>query len=109
MEKELLAYGVPLLVLLLSAPMALGKVPPNGIYGFRTRKTISSPEIWYPANRASGWFMVAAAAVSLAFNLAVSSAFPEWPIERAMPWIVGGNLIPLGAATVASLIYLRRL
>ena len=109
MEKHLLSYGVPLLVVLVSAPMALGKIPPNGIYGFRTVKTLSSPEIWYPANRASGWFMVAAGAVSLAFNQVLWWTFPEWPIERAMPWIVGGNLIPLGAALVASFLYLRRL
>ena len=109
MEEDLLTYGVPLLVLLVSAPMALGRIPPNGIYGFRTEKTLSSPEVWYPANRASGWFMVAAAAVSLAFNQVLSWTFPEWPIERAMPWLVGGNVIPLGAALVASFIYLRRL
>lgn len=109
MEKDLLAYGVPLLVLLVSAPMALGKVRPNGIYGFRTEKTLSTPDIWYPANRASGRFMVAAAAVSLGFNQVLLWTFPEWPIERTMPWMVGGNLVPLGAAVVASFIYLRRL
>ncbi len=109
MEKDLLTYGVPFLVLLISAPMALGKIPPNRIYGFRTEKTLSSPEVWYPANRAAGWFMVAAAAVSLVFNLAVSSALPEWPLERLKPWMVGGNLVPLAASVIASFIYLRRL
>ena len=47
------------------------------MFGFRTPKTLSSPEVWYPANRASGWFMVAAAARSLCFNLALWWAFPE--------------------------------
>ena len=43
MAKLLIGVGVPLLILLLSVPMILGKVPPNGVYGFRTPKTLSSP------------------------------------------------------------------
>ena len=39
----------------LSVPMTLRRVPPNPIYGFRTRLTLSSPDIWYPANAFAGW------------------------------------------------------
>ena len=109
MERDLIAYGVPLIVLVASAPMSLGMAPPNRFYGFRTAKTLSSPEVWYPANRAAGWFMIAAAAVALGFNLALSSTFPEWPPERINPWLVGGNLVPLAAGLVGSFLYLRRL
>ena len=109
MDLDLIVYAVPLIVLVVSAPMTFGIIPPNRIYGFKTKETLSSPEVWYPANRASGWFMVAAAAVSLAFNLALSSAFPEWPLERLEPWLVAGNLVPLAAGVVASYLYLRRL
>lgn len=35
----------------LSIPLLLNKVPRNPVYGFRTRLTLSSDEIWYPANR----------------------------------------------------------
>lgn len=38
----------------LSLPLALGKVPPNWFYGFRTPKTLSSPDLWYAANRSLG-------------------------------------------------------
>ena len=58
--------------------MILDKVPPNGVYGFRTPKTLSSPEVWYPANRAAGWFMLAAMVVAICFNLALWSVYPEW-------------------------------
>ncbi len=54
MTIEILIYGIPLLFLAVAAPMTLGLVPPNRFYGMRTDKTLSSPEIWYPANSACG-------------------------------------------------------
>ena len=109
MTKHLIAYVVPLVVLASSVPMILGKVPPNYFFGFRTPKTLSSPDVWYAANRAAGWFMVAAAAISFCFNLALWWIFPEWPLERTMSWMTGGTLIPLAIGFLASFIYLRRL
>ena len=32
----------------------MGRVPPNHLYGCRTRRTLSDPRIWYEANRTSG-------------------------------------------------------
>lgn len=109
LPTELLIYGLPLLFLVVAAPMTLGWVPPNRFYGMRTDKTLSSPEIWYPANRAAGWFMVAAAAVALGFNLAVSAALPEDPEAGTSLWLVAGNVVPIVAAAVASHRYVRRL
>jgi hypothetical protein len=46
------------LLILLAIPLYLGKIPPNGLYGFRVRKTMEHPEIWYPVNKYSArWFM----------------------------------------------------
>ena len=109
MVKLLIGVAVPLLILLLSIPMILGKVPPNGAYGFRTPKTLSSPDVWYPANRAAGWFMLAAVAVSICFNLALWWTYPEWPLERTVSWMTGGTMIPLSISVLASLIYIGRL
>jgi hypothetical protein len=39
-----------LLLVGLSIPLLLTKIPPNGWYGFRTRLTLSDPRIWYPVN-----------------------------------------------------------
>ena len=108
MTKLAVGIVVPLIALALAVPLILEKVPPNNTYGFRTSKTLSAPEIWYPANRVAGWFMVSAAAVSLCFNLALWWAFPAWPPEKATPWMTGGTLIPLAIAVIASFIYLRR-
>jgi len=39
------------LLILLSLPLLWGKVPPNGLYGFRVRATLNDPQIWYAANK----------------------------------------------------------
>ena len=109
MIRFVIGVGLPLLILMLSLPMILGKVPPNGTYGFRTPKTMSSPEVWYAANRAAGWFMLAAMVVSICFNLVLWWTFPEWPLERMLSWMTGGMLIPLLISLLASFSYLRRL
>ncbi|MER3481724.1 MAG: hypothetical protein C4327_15005 [Meiothermus sp.] len=49
----------------LSIPLLQGKVPPNGLYGFRTPKTLSDPSIWYPANRFAGKAMIVVGAVMI--------------------------------------------
>ena len=51
----------------LGVPLASGRVPPNSTYGFRTQKTLASPEVWYAANRVQGIDMcVAGIAVVIA-------------------------------------------
>jgi uncharacterized membrane protein len=52
-----------------SIPLILEKVGPNRYYGFRTAKTLSSPEIWYAANRIAGRDLVIAGLVVLSWDL----------------------------------------
>jgi uncharacterized membrane protein len=104
MRAPLLA---PVLLIVLSIPLIFGWVPPNGLYGFRTPKTLSSRNIWYRANRMSGIYMVVAALVIAAGQLLLRTA--GWPEERlriAMLLIV---LAPVAAALAASFAYLRKL
>ena len=60
-----------------SIPMILRKVPPNSTYGFRTKLTLSNPDIWYPANAFSGWALLVAAALSLAILWLLPEANPR--------------------------------
>jgi len=50
---------LPLLILFLitgvllaavSIPLILGKIGPNRLYGFRVKKTLEDPAVWYPVN-----------------------------------------------------------
>ena len=58
------AFG--LLLAAISVPMILGKIPPNGLYGFRVKKTMENPEIWYKVNAYSGKWLFAASLVQAA-------------------------------------------
>lgn len=57
--SEVAAYSilfavVGLVLIGISIPLIMRKVPPNSFYGCRTRKTLSDPKIWYEANHVSG-------------------------------------------------------
>ncbi len=86
-----------------SLPLALRMVPPNPVYGFRTRFTRSSREVWYDANAFAGRAMLAASVVS-AFMLMAGL------VPRGAPWgPVAVVLVPIAIATLAMWLYLRHL
>jgi uncharacterized membrane protein len=39
-----------LLLAAISVPLILGKIGPNPLYGFRVKKTLEDPAVWYPVN-----------------------------------------------------------
>jgi hypothetical protein len=56
MEILLALYAVSgLLLAVLSVPLILKKIPPNGLYGFRIPSTVNNPELWYKVNTYAGW------------------------------------------------------
>jgi hypothetical protein len=44
-KLALTAYVLPGLAVVFGIPMALGLVPPNRFYGYRTRRTLSSLDV----------------------------------------------------------------
>ena len=58
--------GIGVLFMALSLPLLWQKVPPNRLYGFRTRATLGDPRVWYPANRFAAKRMLLAGAVLVA-------------------------------------------
>lgn len=107
MRPYFIGYLLPALLVILAVPMALGMVPPNRWYGFRTPKTLSSPDIWYAANRASAWFLIAAGLLAIGLNLALSRTHPDWPPSRLTSGMAGVTVISVLLAVVASLLWLR--
>ncbi len=72
---------------LISVPVVLGLVPRNRLYGVRTRSTLSSDEIWYPANRHGGIVIMLASATYLVvarldpYHLGAPDGFRVWLIH----------------------------
>jgi uncharacterized membrane protein len=75
--KLAILWIAPVLTIALSVPMVLGKIPPNRFYGFRTRKTLSNPEVWYRANRLAGIDLIVASLASLLASLLLLPLLPE--------------------------------
>lgn len=92
----------------LSVPLMLGRIPPNGLYGFRVPRTLNSPEIWYPANRYSGRLGLALGVTLVVAALALY-AVPGISVD-AFAWSnLAVTLTGLGLFLYLSFRYLRTL
>jgi hypothetical protein len=89
-------------LVLISIPLILKVVPPNGSYGFRTPLTRSSPEVWYAANAFMGWAFVAAAAISATLFAILPTTVGRWLLWMAF-------FLPLAGAIAATVLYLQRI
>lgn len=92
----------------LSIPLIQRKVPPNPWYGFRVRRTLEDPEIWYPANAYSGWCMLRLGA---AIMIAAVVAYFVPGLDEAWYASTVGVVAVIGviAGLVQSFRYLRKL
>jgi len=52
--RMLLFAGSGLLLIGISIPLIQRRIKPNFWYGFRTRRTLSSPAVWYDVNAYAG-------------------------------------------------------
>ena len=52
--------GLSLVLILIAIPLALRKVRPNVVYGYRTRATLSDEDVWYDANAYFGSRLIVA-------------------------------------------------
>jgi uncharacterized membrane protein len=90
------------LLVIISVPLILRLVPPNGMYGFRTGATRSTPAIWYQANAFMGWAVSIAAIGSATLLVVLPITAKRWVL-----WAV--FFAPLAVAIVLSFAYLQRL
>ena len=101
--------GLGLLMVILAVPMILGKVSPNSVYGFRTKKTKSDPEIWYPANAYAGKWLLTWGVVMIVVAILLPWLLPNLNEDSYAALF---TIIILGGLLVVVLIcwrYLRKL
>lgn len=90
------------IIAVLSIPLMFNLVPPNEAYGFRTQRTLSSPVLWFRANRFAGWALFVASGLSAA----VLVGFPEYSSGMAGLAVF---VAPVIVALAASFAYVRRI
>jgi uncharacterized membrane protein len=104
--NRLYALYLPLLMIVVSVPMVMRRLPPNALYGFRTPKTLSNPQIWYEANRRAGVNLIVAAILTMLLCWAVVWSFGAAKASMLLPLVL--LVMVLGSAAV-SLLQLRKM
>jgi hypothetical protein len=99
MRARLVASCV--LFAIISIPLILGAVPPNGVYGFRIALTRSNPAIWYQANAFMGWALLVAAVISATLLVMLPTTVKRW-------WLWATFVVPVFSAVVASFMYVKQ-
>jgi uncharacterized membrane protein len=102
-------FVLPGLALVLGLPTALGVIPQNRFYGYRTRKTMASPEVWYRANRVSGWAMVIAGAAAFTHNTLFRHDHGDWAAANQAFFMAMATVVLLLAGIGISAVYVKRM
>jgi uncharacterized membrane protein len=85
------------------------KVPPNYLYGFRTKKTLSNKEIWYKANKYMGKDLLVIGLI-LSVGALILLIFKDKLSVAVINWIgLALILIPLSIVLFRRLGYLSKL
>ncbi|MFO0951253.1 MAG: SdpI family protein [Isosphaeraceae bacterium] len=96
------------LLILLSVPLLLGRVPPNPLYGFRLSPTLDDPALWYPVNRHSARRMIAAG-LSLAAAAVGLTFVPSITVDVYALGCLAVFLVVLVVGLVQSILYMNAL
>jgi hypothetical protein len=83
--------GIGLLLILLSIPLVLRKIPMNRAYGVRIPKAFTSDEHWYEINAYGGRLLVAFGLFLVLFGVLARDAAPP----RTSPWLAVFTVGPL--------------
>ena len=101
--------GMGLLITVVALPMMYDKIPPNNFYGFRTPRTLSDPNVWYPANRVAGRNLAIAGVIVVTTALLVFVMQKSIPLRTASLILLTVSVAALIGAVVHSFIALRRI
>ncbi len=102
MKKTFIFLAVAsLLLLAISIPLILQKVPPNEYYGVRTHSTLANAENWYKTNKLYGECMV----VSTLLFFGVSVVVGGWRKTGNDFINIGLFVVQVAVPTIISLLY----
>ena len=104
----LLFAGSGLLLIGVSIPLIQRRIKPNYWYGFRTRRTLSDPAVWYEVNAYAGKRLLVSGVVT-ALAAIVLYFLPGLTVEG---YALGMTVFALGPLTIGiaqSFRYLNRL
>jgi uncharacterized membrane protein len=102
----ILFVSTGLLLAALSVPLILRKIGPNPLYGFRVKRTLEDPAVWYPVNAyAAKRLLVVGLVISVSAILLYFVPGVEVLVYALA--IAGIGLAGLSVAVVQSFLFLR--
>lgn len=104
---ELFFIGLSVLVIVVELPLAMNRVKPNRLYGFRVHKTLSDERIWYLVNSYAGKRSVLTGIITIVFAVALRlrAMSPATYGAICVLLLVGGLVLTI----VTTLIYMKPL
>ena len=87
-----------------AVPLALRLIPPNPVYGVRTRRTRRDEKLWFEVNAFGGKALLVACGVIAALLMMYQGTW----LRAAWAQVVV-LLVPIAVAIAATLVYERRL
>lgn len=100
--------GVSLVLILVAIPLALRKVRPNVVYGYRTRATLSNEDVWYEANAHFGRGLIIASLCGATASWALYVLAPL-PPDVFLPVSLVVLVVPTLVAALATARFVRTL
>ncbi len=97
-----------LLLAVVAVPLLLGKIPPNGWYGFRVPSTLYNERLWYKVNRYAARWLLASGIITVVGAVALYFV-PGLTVDRYAWLLLLVFALPFGVGLVFSIRYLRRL
>ncbi len=97
-----------LLMVGIAWPLAMEKIGPNHLYGFRVAKTLGDKRIWYLANSYAG-FRLMGAGLATSIGAAILYCIPGLTIETYAWSLLALVLVSVGIGMVQSFRYLAKL
>jgi len=98
-------FALPSVILfVLCIPLAIGLIPRNRVYGFRTKRTLTDDATWFRVNRFAGVAIIIASAVyfTITFAKPYDGDFRVWLVHLA------AFAVPLAAALTMTAAYAKR-
>jgi hypothetical protein len=100
--------GFGLVLIIISIPLIKNWIKPNPLYGFRVKRTLEDPEIWYLVNAYSGKRLLLAGIIT-SLSSFILFIFPSLSVENYSLAFLIMSMTCLTIAITQSLNYLKSL
>jgi len=104
-----IGWVLPLILIVLSIPLLLQKIPPNGVYGFRMSKTMSSDEMWYRANKLGAMYFIGAGLFGLVVGMVAIFVWGDAYPKRVTNALAVLQSVSVAVATLLWWLQVRKL